>query len=113
METHWQSLLEHLTKEKPKLAELLTGHTVELDAPDHFLIVSDNRFFEEELRHHIVEMLSWLRARTHLPQLNCNVKVVAPEREAVAYMPHDKYEAMVSANKTLESFHVLFPEVDY
>ncbi len=109
---HWQAMLEAMGAEMPKLAEQLKGRELRMEEEDKFVIVVNNSYAEAEIRPHLIRMLTFLRARSGRPKLNCRVEVVYEEHEAVAYTARDKYDVMLRANPALESLRVLFPEVD-
>ncbi len=109
---HWEAMREAMGAELPKLAEQLKGRELRLEDEDNFVIVVNNSYAEAEIRPHLIRMLTFLRKRSHRPKLNCRVEVVYEEHEAVAYSARDKYDVMVQANPALDSFRVLFPEVD-
>jgi len=110
----WAEALEWLRDNDPEAYRLLQGREVRLaEDPNLFTIVADTSLLDQELRPHKVKLLEWMRARSGRRDLNCQVVVEIVEREKVIYAPHDKYEAMLAANPVLETFHVLFPEIDY
>jgi len=114
LQTLWRETLDHLWENDPEAAKLLEGREVRLaEGDDLFCIVADTSLLDQELRPHKVPMLEWMRARSGRPGLNCQVVVEVVEREKLIYAPRDKYEAMLAANPALETFHVLFPEIDY
>ena len=67
----------------------------------------------QEIKPHLVGLLSMLRREMNRPQLNCSIEVEWEEKEAVIYTPRDKYDALSAKNPVLGMFKVLFPEVDY
>ena len=108
----WQHLLDDLAASNPDLHRLLDGREVRLAKDDFIQIVGDSTHLKEELRPHQVALFQTLRTATRRPALNGEVIVEYVERETVPYAPRDKYEALVAANPVLETFHVLFPEID-
>lgn len=110
---HWQAMLEAMRTDLPKLADMLGDKELRIDKEDHFLIVVSNSYFEAEIKPYLIRMLKYLRTRSHRPMLNCRVEVEYVEHESVAYSPRDKYDVMLAANPNLETFRILFPEVDY
>lgn len=109
----WQETLNHFSSANPEAYKLIVGHETRYDNENHFNIVADTTLFDEELRPFKVEILEWMRKRTGCRELNFHVIVEQVEREKIIYAPRDKYEAMLAANPTLETFHILFPEIDY
>ena len=110
----WGEALEHLKENEKEAYKLVEGCKVRLgEGEDMFEIVADSSLLDQELRPYKVRLLEWMRARSGRRALNCVVKVEYVEREKVVYAPRDKYEAMVAKNPALETFRVLFPEVDY
>lgn len=110
----WAEAVESLRETEPDAFRLLNHCEVRAAADSHlFTIVADTSLFDQEFRPFKVKVLEWMRSHSHRPQLNCQVIVEHVEREKVIYAPHDKYEAMLAANPTLETFRVLFPEIDY
>lgn len=113
-------MLDALQPKQPKLCELLQGRELRLDEnkdsqspADTFTLVVSNGYVESEIKPHLLEMLTHLRTLTGHPQLNCIITVEYEEKEAVIYTPRDKYDTMSKANPALETFRILFPEVDY
>lgn len=106
-------MLESLGGEMPKLAEMLKGKELRLENEDFFVIIVNSSYAESEIRPNLIRMLTYLRSKSGRPKLNCKVEVVYEEKEKVVYTPRDKYEAMLQRNPALETFRVLFPEVDY
>ena len=114
LQTLWAEVIDHLRQSNPEAFKLLNGREVRLaEGDDLFTIVADSSLLDQELRPYKVSILKWMRTRSHRPQLNCQVIVEHVEREKLIYAPRDKYEAMLAKNPTLETFHVLFPEIDY
>jgi hypothetical protein len=108
----WNAMLEAFAAKEPKLVDTLKNRVVRLDGEDHFVIEVGNSFVEAEIRPHLMEMLEWMRSASGHKLLNCRIEVVYEEREAVVYAPRDKYEVMSKTNPVLETFRILFPEVD-
>lgn len=109
----WEALLEAMKGELPKLAEQLMDKELRLEGEDMFSIIVNNSFIESEIKPHLIRMLTYLRAKSGRPNLNCKIEVVYEEKETKAYIPRDKYDVMQHANPALDTFRVLFPEVDY
>jgi hypothetical protein len=108
----WNAMLEAFAAKEPKLVDTLKNRVVRLDGEDHFVIEVGNSFVEAEIRPHLMEILEWMRSASGHKLLNCRIEVVYEEREAVVYAPRDKYEVMSKTNPVLETFRILFPEVD-
>ena len=72
-----------------------------------------NSYIESEIKPYLIRMLTFLRSKSGRPNLNCKTEVVYEEKEAKAYTPRDKYDVMQQANPILETFRIIFPEVDY
>jgi hypothetical protein len=109
----WTQTLEQLEKELPKLVLTLKEKELRVDGNDHFLILVNNSYTESEIKPHLVQLLGILRKLLGRPMLNCGIEVVYEEKEAIVYSPRDKYDVMSAANPALNTFRVLFPEVDY
>ncbi len=109
----WGEMVEAMRGELPKLAEQLKGRELRLEGDDMFVVVVSNSYLDAEIRPHLLRMLTYLRKRCGRPKLNCRVEVVYEEKEAVAYAPRDKYDAMALKNPTIEKLRELFPDVDY
>ncbi len=109
----WEAMLSAMKGELPKLAELLKDKPLRIDEEDMFSIIVSNSFVESEIKPHLIRMLTYLRAKSGRPNLNCKTEVVYEEKEAKAYAPRDKYDVMQQSNPALETFRILFPEVDY
>ena len=112
LEACWKSMLEALAEKEPKLVDTLRDRKITLDGDDHFVIEVGNSFVEAEIRPHLLQMLELMRSTSGHKLLNCYVKVVYEERQAVIYAPRDKYDVMSKNNPALDTFRILFPEVD-
>ena len=110
---YWAEMVAAMGAELPKLAEQLKDRELRQESDDMFVIVVNNSYLDAEIRPNLIRMLTYLRKKSGRPLLNCRVEVVYEEHEAVAYLPRDKYDAMVRTNPALENFRVLFPDVDY
>ncbi len=110
---YWNSMIEAMKGELPKLADLLKDKELRMEEEDLFIIIVNNNFEESEIKPHLIRMLTYLRAKSGHPNLNCKTEVVYEEKESKAYVPRDKYDVMQQANPALETFRILFPEVDY
>lgn len=106
-------MIEAMKNELPKLAEQLKDKELRMDEEDFFTIIVNNSFIESEIKPHLIRMLTYLRGKSGRPNLNCKTEVVYEEKEAVPYTPRDKYDVMQKSNPALDTFRVLFPEVDY
>lgn len=109
----WDAMLGAMKGDLPKLAEQLKDNKLRLDGADSFTVIVSNGYIESEIKPHLIRMLTYLRAKTGRPSLNCKVEVVYEEKESKAYTPRDKYEVMLRANPDLETLRILFPELDY
>ena len=109
----WTEAMAFIKEKEPEAFKLLADREVRVGEGETFCIVADSSLLDQELRPYKVEILEWMRHRAHRPRLNCRVIVEYVEHEKLIYAPRDKYEAMVAKNPTLETFHVLFPEIDY
>lgn len=109
----WTEMLEAMREPLPKVAENLATREIRFVDEDNFTIVVSNSYVESEIKPHILRILTYLRTKTQRPMLNCRIEVEYEEQESVAYIPRDKYDLMVSSNKALETFKIIFPEVDY
>ena len=102
-----------MKQEAPKLAEQLQDRELRMDGEDMFVIVVSNSYLDSEIRRYLVRMLTYLRTKSGRPLLNGRVEVEYEEKEAIVYSPRDKYDVMLQDNPALDSFRVLFSEVDY
>lgn len=109
----WNAMLEAMKGKLPKLADLLKDRELRLDEEDMFTIIVSNSYIESEIKPYLIRMLTFLRSKSGRPNLNCKTEVVYEEKEAKAYTPRDKYDVMQQANPILETFRIIFPEVDY
>lgn len=112
LEDCWRAMLGVLEAGEPKLAATLGDRVIRLEGEDFFVVEVGNSFVEAEIRPHLREMLEEMRRTSGRRLLNCKVRVVYEEREAVIYAPRDKYEVMSKNNPALDTFRILFPEVD-
>lgn len=108
----WDDLLNHLVQSKPRLAEQLRERQVRLVDDDMFEIAVNNSYLDAEIKPHLIPMLTYMRQKSRRPLLNCRVVVEYEEHDAVIYTSRDKYDAMLKSNPALESFRVMFPDVD-
>lgn len=117
LQTIWNEMVEDFghsdKKEFQKLATQLNNRPLEIEGEDQFVIIVSNSFLESEIKSFLIQMLSSLRQKSQRPKLNCRIKVVYEEKKSVAYSPRDKYDVMQQANSALDTFRILFPEVDY
>lgn len=109
---HWAAMVEAMRKEMPRLASLLESRELRTEGGDQFAIIVNNSYVEAEVKPHLIRMLTYLRQKSGRPELNCRIEVVYEEKESVAYTARDKYDVMASANPVLNTFRVLFPDVD-
>lgn len=113
LKTYWGEMLEAMKQEAPKLAEQLHDRELRMEGEDMFVIEVSNSYLDSEIRRYLVRMLTYLRTKSGRPLLNGRVEVVYEEKEAIVYSPRDKYDVMLQDNPALDSFRVLFSEVDY
>lgn len=106
-------MLNAMKEELPKLSEQLKDKKLNIEQEDFFTIEVNNSYLESEIKPHLIRMLTYMRNRSGRPNLNCRIVVVYEEKEAVVYTPRDKYDVMQKSNPALDTFRVLFPEVDY
>lgn len=109
----WDEMLPQLPDDMAKVREKVSALRPELKEPDLFTLTVGNSFAEAEMRPGLIPMLNLLRTLTGRPNLNCKIEVVYEEKESVAYSPRDKYDVMSRENPTLDTFKILFPDVDY
>jgi hypothetical protein len=109
----WDAMLNAMKEELPKLSEQLKDKKLNIEQEDFFTIEVNNSYLESEIKPHLIRMLTYMRNRSGRPNLNCKIVVVYEEKEAVVYTPRDKYDVMQKSNPALDTFRVLFPEVDY
>lgn len=112
LERAWTEMLPKLPEELAKVREKLSDLKPELKDPDNFTLTVGNNFVEAEIRPALLPMLEQLRNLTERPLLNCHIEVVYEEKPALVYAPRDKYDVMLRENPTLDTFKVLFPDVD-
>ncbi len=113
LEGYWESMLGAMREQYPQLAEHLGVAKLEWVDEDNFVIVVQSSFAESEIRPYLVRILTYLRRKSARGLLNATIKVVHVERKTVAYMPQEKFDLMASTNPVLNTFRVIFPEVDY
>ncbi|MCQ2261475.1 MAG: hypothetical protein MJZ77_08815 [Bacteroidales bacterium] len=113
LEGYWESMLGAMREQYPQLAEHLGVAKLEWVDEDNFVIVVQSSFAESEVRPYLVRILTYLRRKSARGLLNATIKVVHVERKTVAYMPQEKFDLMASTNPVLNTFRVIFPEVDY
>lgn len=113
LQQYWADMVEAMQHPLPKLAEQLRGRQLRLEGEESFIIEVNNSYLDAEIRPHLLRMLTYLRRRCGHPLLNCRVEVVYEQKEALAYTPRDKYDAMAQQNPTIEKLRELFPDVDY
>lgn len=117
LQSLWNEMVEAMGKsdkrEYQKLALQLKDRQLEIEAEDQFVIIVSNSFLESEIKNFLIQILSFLRSKSQRPQLNSRIKVVYEEKKSVAYSPRDKYDVMQKHNPAIDTFRILFPEVDY
>lgn len=113
LEQAWAEMLAQQPEELEKVRDRIVDLKPQLTDPDNFTLIVGNNFVATAVRESRMPMLSILRKLTGRPLLNCHIEVVYEEKETVAYAPRDKYDVMVKANPVLDTFRVLFPDVDY
>ena len=113
LKTYWGEMLEAMKQDAPKLAEQLQDRELRMAGEEMFVIVVSNSYLDSEIRRYLVRMLTYLRTKSGRPLLNGRVEVEYEEKEAIVYSPRDKYDVMLQDNPALDSFRVLFSEVDY
>lgn len=105
-------MVEAFAAENQKLADQLKDREITMEGEDMFVITVSNSYLDAEIRHNLIRILTFLREKSGRPGLNCRTQVVYEEKEAVAYSARDKYDVMQAANPAIDSFRVLFPDVD-
>lgn len=117
LQQYWQEMVAAMAKsekkEFQKLSEQLKERPLEMEGEDKFVIVVSNSYAESEVKPFLIQILKYLRKRAQRPMLNCRTKVVYVERKSKAYSPRDKYDVMQATNPAIDTFRILFPEVDY
>lgn len=112
LEKYWNELLDSL-KSDIALTELLRGRKVVLKDQNNFNLVVSNLYLENEIRPKQSDMLKKLCALTGHELLQMKVVMEVEKRETVAYLPREKYEAMLRLNPALAKFKKHFPEIDF
>lgn len=112
LEAVWKDMLEAMREPMPKLYDVLVDKEVRLTGDDEFVLVVSNSYTENEIKNHLIRMLTYLRKRSGRPMLNCTMDIVMVERETKPYTARDKYDAMLQENPTLDMMRVLFPDVE-
>ena len=113
LERAWAEAVSQLPDTLSKVQERVKGLVPHLDNEDDFTINVSNSFVEAEIRPGMIPILTHLRNHTGRSNLNGHIKVVYEEKESIVYAPRDKYDVMVKENPVLDTFKVIFPDVDY
>lgn len=108
----WLKALDQIALSQPQAAETLRHKELRIDGENHFNIVVNSDYTSAEIKPLLVSILATLRSLSKRPLLNCSTKVEHIERESKPYTARDKYEVMSQTNPSLETFRILFPEVD-
>ncbi len=105
-------MLQALADSEPKLVDMLRDRKIRLAGDDLFVLEVGNAFVRAEVQPHLRQMLEQMRSTSGRNLLNCQIEVVYEERPPVIYSPRDKYDAMSKVNPVLDTFRIIFPEVD-
>lgn len=108
----WEKALDQFASSQPQLAATLRFKELRIDRDNHFNIVVNSDYTSAEIKPSLIAILSILRSLSKRPLLNCSTLVEYIERESKPYTARDKYDVMSKTNPALETFRILFPEVD-
>ena len=86
---------------------------VELKNNNLFTIQVPNLYFDSLFRNYQTEILGFLREKTSNEALNYKAVVVVEQVERKAYMPREKFEAMVKVNPSMLTLRKIFPDIDF
>ena len=70
-------------------------------------------YFDSLFRNYQTEILGFLREKTSNEALNYKAVVVVEQVERKAYMPREKFEAMVKVNPSMLTLRKIFPDIDF
>ncbi len=112
LEELWKELIER-SRDDEKLYELLADKKVELKNNNLFTIQVPNLYFDSLFRNYQTEILGFLREKTSNEALNYKAVVVVEQVERKAYMPREKFEAMVKVNPSMLTLRKIFPDIDF
>lgn len=108
----WLKALDQIAPGQPQAAESLRHKELRIESDNHFNIIVNSDYTAAEIKPLLASILAILRTLTKRPILNCSTKVEYIEKESKPYTARDKYEVMSQTNPSLETFRILFPEVD-
>ena len=112
LEELWKELIER-SRDDEKLYELLADKKVELKNNNLFTIQVPNLYFDSLFRNYQTEILGFLREKTSNEALNYKAVVMVEQVERKAYMPREKFEAMVKVNPSMLTLRKIFPDIDF
>jgi DNA polymerase-3 subunit gamma/tau len=112
LEAYWNQLLQEQADDE-KFVALLADKKVELQNNNLFLIKVPNIYFDTLIREFQERINSFFRKATNNEALQYKVAVEVLQRESVAYMPREKFDAMAQRNPAMYSLRKLFPDIDF
>lgn len=112
LEELWKELAESCTDDED-MHSLIADKKVVATDENSFDIRVPNIYLDTKLRRFQDRILGFLRSKTGNDALKYKVSVETEKREAVAYMPKEKYEAMLQVNPAMMKLRKLFPDIDF
>lgn len=112
LEQYWKQLAEQNADDQ-KFHDLIADKRVELKNNNLFFIKVPNIIFDRYFRDVQDRIYAFLREKTGNEALQFRVAVDVEQREAVAYMPREKFEEMAQRNPAMHSLRKLFPDIDF
>ena len=108
----WDSYIEN-HKDDTRLVEAMKERKLIVKDENLFEVVLPSGYYEKDYKVFQTDLLEYMRRQTGHVQLQMKMLVDAPQHEAKAYTPKDKYEAMLKMNSELARFRILFSEIDF
>lgn len=112
LEEYWNQFIE-LKKDNATIVGLMQGRKIVLKTQNVFNVMISNVMIENNFRPFQNELLNYIRTQSNHPLLNMRMLVEIPKGEKKAYMPREKYEAMVRLNPAMVALKGIFNEIDF
>ena len=105
LETLWKEYAAVRKLTNMEIFSLMNEKKIRLVDSQNFEVVVNNDLYSNRFKQYKTEIVTDLRERSGIPELNFTVKVesVFDNAEAKLYIPKDKYNAMVKINPAIEN----------
>ncbi len=112
LEKHWKELADSC-KDDEKLSSLLEGRAVELKNNNLYMVKVPNLYFDTLLKPYQTRINEFMRRATNNEALQYKLLVEVEEREALHYLPNEKFEELLAVNPSMLTLRKLFPDFDF